>query len=402
MAEPLRGVAPADLAAPFGRRLRAAGLPVTPERSARFARALLVVPPATRDALYWTARAVFVSGRDQAEPFDRVFAAVFDGRADPADSRGDPGAPPPADARYDGAPAPGAPSAGERPGAGGRPVPTAGASDADGPLREAPVAFASADERLADKPFAALEPQELAAIRRLMERLAFAPPTRISRRARRDRHGERIDVRRTLRAGRRTGGDPVRLARRRRRRVPRRLVLLCDVSGSMEPYARAYGHFLRAAVAGPGPAEAFVFATRLTRVTRALRGGDHEAALRRATAAAPDRAGGTRLGEALAAFNRRHGRRGVARGAVVVVLSDGWETGDPAAVGREMARLRRLAHRVIWVNPRAGAPGFVPRTGGMRAALPHCDALLPGHSLAALAEVAAAIGDARPSRRVPA
>src|SRR4051794_28265269 len=170
------GVAPADLAAAFGRRLRLAGLPVTPERSARFARALLVVPPATRDALYWTARAVFVSGREQAEPFGRVFAAVFDGRADPADARGDPGAPPSAGETEAGAPAPGARTAGERAGAGGVPVPTAGSSSTDGSPREAPVALASADERLAQRPFAALAPPELAALRGLIEPPPPAPP----------------------------------------------------------------------------------------------------------------------------------------------------------------------------------------------------------------------------------
>ena len=170
---------------------------------------------------------------------------------------------------------------------------------------------------------------------------------------------QQIDLRRTLRGSLRTGGDPVRLARRRRRVVPRRLVLLCDISGSMEPYARAYLQFL-ACAAGSGPnAEAFAFATRLTRLTRALASRSPERAIQRAAAAAPDWSSGTRIGDALKAFNDRHGRRGMARGAVVVILSDGWERGDPALVGREMARLSRLAHRIVWVNPRAGATGFV-------------------------------------------
>ena len=170
--------------------------------------------------------------------------------------------------------------------------------------------------------------------------------------------------------------------------------MLCDISGSMEPYARAYLQFL-AAAAGSGPrVEAFVFATRLTRLTRALRGRHPERAIQRAAATAPDWSSGTRIGDALKAFNDRHGRRGMARGAVVVILSDGWERGDPALVGREMERLARLAHRIVWVNPRVGAGAFSVRAGGMVAALPHCDALVSGHSFAALAEVADAIAGA--------
>jgi uncharacterized protein with von Willebrand factor type A (vWA) domain len=171
-------------------------------------------------------------------------------------------------------------------------------------------------------------------------------------------------------------------------------VMLCDISGSMEPYARAYLQFLTCA-AGSGPnAEAFVFATRLTRLTRALASRHPERAIQRAAAAAPDWSSGTRIGDALKTFNDRHGRRGMARGAVVVILSDGWERGDPALVGREMARLARLAHRIVWVNPRVSASAFSVQAGGMVAALPHCDALVSGHSFQALGEVAAAIGAA--------
>ena len=167
----------------------------------------------------------------------------------------------------------------------------------------------------------------------------------------------------------------------------------------MEPYARAYLQFLTCA-AGSGPnAEAFVFATRLTRVTRALQTRSPAQAIQRAAAAAPDWSSGTRIGDALREFNDRHGRRGMARGAVVVIISDGWERGDPALVGREMARLARLAYRIVWVNPRVGARGFAPRAGGMAAALEHCDALVSGHSLDALDEVADAI--ARRARRPP-
>jgi uncharacterized protein with von Willebrand factor type A (vWA) domain len=168
-------------------------------------------------------------------------------------------------------------------------------------------------------------------------------------------------------------------------------VMLLDVSGSMEPYARAFLQFLESAVGG-ARAEAFVFSTRLTCVTRALAGGHPQAAIQRALAAAPDWSGGTRLADALKQFNDRFGRRGLARGAVVVIVSDGWESGDPAAVGREMARLRRLAWRIVWVNPRAASPAFAPLAGGMAAALPHCDAFLSGHSLDALDAVVEAIG----------
>src|SRR5205807_398914 len=188
-----------------------------------------------------------------------------------------------------------------------------------------------------------------------------------------------------------------------RRIAPRRVVMLCDISGSMEPYARAYLQFLTcAARAGPN-AEAFVFATRLTRLTRALGSRNPARAIQNAACAAPDWSSGTRIGDALKQFNDRHGRRGMARGAVIVILSDGWERGDPEVVTREMERLSRLAHRIVWVNPRAGAAGFSVRSGGMVAALPHCDALVSGHSFRALDEVVDAIGAevSSPPRVVP-
>jgi uncharacterized protein with von Willebrand factor type A (vWA) domain len=252
--------------------------------------------------------------------------------------------------------------------------------------------LASDEEMLRTKRFDALEPGELASLYHLMTRIRMSTPRRQTRRSERDRHGERIDLRRTLRGSLRTAGDPIRLARRRRRITHRRIVLLCDISGSMEPYARAYLQFLTCA-AGAGPnAEAFVFATRLTRVTRALTTRNPERAIQRAAATAPDWSSGTRIGDALKAFNDRHGRRGMARGAVIVILSDGWERGDPALVAREMERLRRLAYRILWVNPRVSAKAFEARAGGLVAALPFCDALLSGHSLEALDEVADAIG----------
>jgi uncharacterized protein len=381
------------LAGALSRRLRAAGLPVTPERAAAFARALTVVRPLTRRRLYWTARGVFVSDRAQVAAFDAIFLAIFGDRADqPAADQEDARAAAAAQDR---------PQA-DRPGAHGELDAAAGASasvsstapgpDAAEPEIDVPLARASDQERLAAKSFDALEPDELARLYRLISRLELATPLRRTRRYRGGRHGRHIDMRRTLRASLRTGGDPVRLARRRRRIVRRRLVLLCDISGSMEPYARAYLQFL-ASAAGSGPkAEAFVFATRLTRLTRALASRHPERAIQRAAATAPDWSSGTRIGDALKTFNARHGRRGMARGAVIVILSDGWERGDPRLVGREMERLARLAHRIVWVNPRVSASAFSVQAGGMVAALPHCDALVSGHSYAALGEVADAIG----------
>ena len=226
-----------------------------------------------------------------------------------------------------------------------------------------PLPLASEEELLAGKRFEALEPGELARLYRLMSRLELATPVRRTRRYRKGRHGQHIDMRRTLRGSLRTGGDPIRLARRRRRVVRRRLVMLCDISGSMEPYARAYLQFLTCAAGSSPNAEAFAFATRLTRLTRALASRHPERAIQRAAAAAPDWSSGTRIGDALKAFNDRHGRRGMARGAVVVILSDGWERGDPQVVGEQMQRLARLAHRIVWVNPRVGASGVL-RAGG--------------------------------------
>jgi uncharacterized protein len=377
----------------FGRRLHERGVTVTPARSADFARALTLVRPMTRRRLYWTARAVFVSDPAEVKAFDAVFFSIF-GSGEEVD-RGEPEA--------DAAPAD------ERPGTDGSSrdgsaprVSSAevGERDDEDPAElELPLALASDEELLRSKSFDALEPHELAELYRLMSRLKLATPLRLTRRHEKGRRGERVDLRRTLRTSLRTGGDPMRLARRRRRVARRRLVLLCDISGSMEPYARAYLQFLTCA-AGSGPnAEAFVFATRLTRLTRALSSRNPERAIQAAAAAAPDWSSGTRIGEALQAFNDRHGRRGMARGAVVVILSDGWERGDPKLVGRELERLARLAHRIVWVNPRVAADAFSVQSRGMVAALPHCDALVSGHSFEALGEVADAIGARKSERR---
>jgi uncharacterized protein with von Willebrand factor type A (vWA) domain len=379
----------------LGRALHAAGVPATPERSARFAESLSLLAPLDLERVYWAGRAAFVSTREEGDTFDRVFGRVFEGLVDPAESRGErsPQAAP-GERGSGAAPPEGRPTL---PAGGGSRLAARGTAHEGGEDAtdggEAVLAAASADERLREKSFAALDEQELAEVRRMIARLRVATPQRRTRRSRGAHHGHRLDLRRTLRRSLRTGGDPVRHARRRRRLRARKLVLICDVSGSMEPYARSFLQFLESGVSG-AHAEAFVFSTRLTRLTRALRGRNPEAAIRRAAAAAPDWSGGTRLAFALKEFNDRHGRRGMARGAVVVILSDGWESGDPAAVGREMERLARLAWRIVWVNPRAASPAFAPLAGGMAAALPHCDALLTGHSVEALDALVDAIGAA--------
>jgi uncharacterized protein with von Willebrand factor type A (vWA) domain len=390
------------LAAAFGRRLQEAGLPMTPAREAGFAQALTLTRPVSRRRLYWTARAVLVSDPMQVAAFDRVFRAVFGDRS--SDETFDLEEVPTVAiaAAPDDQPRAAHRTVSGEAGAIPEPAPWGGEGDDHGPEVEMPVAMASDAERLAGKSFDALEPFELARLYLLMTRLRLETPRRRTRRYEKGRHGQHIDLRRTLRGSLRTGGDPIRLARRHRRVVRRRLVMLCDISGSMEPYARAYLQFL-ASAAGSGPdAEAFVFATRLTRLTRALASRHPERAIQRAAAAAPDWSSGTRIGDALKAFNDRHGRRGMARGAVVVILSDGWERGDPALVGREMARLARLAHRIVWVNPRVSASAFSVQAGGMLAALPHCHSLVSGHSFEALGEVAAAIGGADVGRPGPA
>ena len=373
----------------LSRRLHDAGMPITPGRSIGFAQALTLVRPVARRRLYWTARAVFVSDQAQIPAFDQVFFSIFGNGGKLEDVE-------PEALRTAAAPSDERPSSEQTSSVGdfrlGSSSPALGQGDdaVDNAL-ELPVARAGDEELLRQRSFDALEPHELAQLYELMSRLDLATPTRRTRRYEKRRRGERVDVRRTLRASLRTAGDPVRLAHRRRRTTHRRLVLLCDISGSMEPYARAYLQFLAAAGRGPN-VEAFVFATRLTRVTRALASRNPERALQRAAAAAPDWSSGTRIGDALREFNDRHGRRGMARGAVIVILSDGWERGDPMLVGREMERLARLAYRIVWVNPRVSADAFSVQSGGMVAALPWCDALVSGHSFQALGEVIEAIG----------
>ncbi|MEO8906477.1 MAG: VWA domain-containing protein, partial [Microbacteriaceae bacterium] len=271
---------------------------------------------------------------------------------------------------------------------------SAGADDSDdSELRErqAILAVASTEERLHDMSFAELSPDEISDVRALVRQITLSTPLRVSRRSRRSaRSNAPLDLRRTVRAAQRTAGDPLRIVYARRRLHQRRLVLLCDVSGSMEPFTRVFLSLLQGAVAD-ARAEAFVFSTRLTRLTRQLAVRDPTQALERAAASTSDWAGGTRLAMSIRSFVDEHGRRGLARGAVIVILSDGWAQDDPEQVAIQMARLKRLAYRIVWVNPRKAALNYQPLVGGMAAALPYCDAFVSGHSYAALAEVATAI-----------
>jgi uncharacterized protein len=248
-------------------------------------------------------------------------------------------------------------------------------------------------ELLRDKDFADYTDAERRIVRGLMRRIAVAGPTRRSRRLRPVRRGERPaagrpDLRRTIRSSLRYEGDPVERHWRRPGERRRLLVLVCDVSGSMEPYSRMLLQYMQACVSARRRVEAFVFGTELTRVTAELRGRDPDGALERAAARVSDWSGGTRIGASLSTLNREHGRR-LGRGAIVVVLSDGWDRGEPAQLTAELERLSRCAHRLVWLNPLKAHPEYEPLTVGMRAALPHVDHFLPGNSLTSLEELAA-------------
>lgn len=389
------GVDLAAITAAFGHHLHEAGVPVTPERSARFTEAILLAHPVTVSELYWLGRITLLAAHGDAPVYDAVFDQMFRGMIDIAENRGQEKVEQQSSLRATGNRTPStSPDTREA----DTPSPVTSATpgppregDGDGDLDETSVlAAASTTERLGDNDFATCTPEELALIRRLVEQLPLVPPLRQGRRSRRHPSGRALDVRATLRRAHRTGGDPVRRIHRKRTRRPRRVVLIADVSGSMEPYARVYLHLMRGAVRALG-AESFVFATRLTRLTRALAVGGPDRAYAMVAKTTPDWSGGTRIGAALHRFIEDFGRRGMARGAVVVIVSDGWEIGEPTELGESMARLHRLAHCVIWVNPRKAAEGFAPLTGGMAAALPHVDTFVSGHSMRAMEEVMAAI-----------
>jgi uncharacterized protein with von Willebrand factor type A (vWA) domain len=336
-----------------------------------FTESLAAVGLARRDGVYWAARATLLRNPADLARFDACFDAWWLGVAGGLE----PDAPPqPVVLALD-----------------DPDLPSDGAESPPGDVRS--VRW-SAAEVLRSKDFAACSASELDEAARLMARLRLGGARRRSRRMRPSgRHGSRPDLRGTVRAALRTDGEAVRPARRSPTTRPRRVVLLVDVSGSMEPYARALLRFLHAAVAGRQKVEAFALGTRMTRLTRELSTHDADAALHRAASAVPDWSGGTRLGDGLRMFNDTWGVRGMARGAIVVVLSDGWDRGDPAVLGEQVARLSRVAHRIVWANPLKATPGYQPLAAGMAAALPYVDEFVEAHcldSLAALAEVVAA------------
>ncbi len=390
----------AEVAARFGAALRQAGLPVGPGRCERFASAVTLARPQTPRALYWCAATTLVSSQAHIATLELVFNAVFgglDGQAGAADGQ-DPAALSLQSARTPEDMLASAAQAAKEHVA--QPEPEARPGEQEPGQEDARViehnVLGSAAERLAGQDFAELSPEELLELAGLMRRITLAVPLRRSRRQRRRRRGPHMDMRATLREARRTGGDPVSLIGRAPAMRQRRLVVLCDISGSMEPYARAMIQLLYCA-AGGARAEVFSFATRLTRLTPALAQSRPALALARAGQAAPDWLGGTRIGASLREFNDCYARRGLARGAVVVIISDGWDTGDPGLVRREMERLSLVAFRIVWVNPRTKSAAYQPLAGGMAAAWPYCDAVVSAHTLAAVDDLAAALAD--PVRR---
>jgi len=358
----------------FARTLRAAGVPATQDRVLALLEAVDALDPRRRDDVYWAGRLTLCAAHEDLPRYDRAFAAYFGGQ----------------------------PVA--------RPTPTmpalrrtavvadvAGGGSADGPESPVPqvAVGASRSEVLRHRDLAELTAAERAELHRLLAAFAVSGELRRSRRWRAAHRGP-IDADRTMRALLRRGGEPARLQRRAHPRRPRRVVLLVDVSGSMGSYADALLRFAHvAARRGATRTEVFTIGTRLTRVSRELRQRDPDAALAAVSAAVPDWSGGTRLGELLKEFLDRWGQRALARGAVVVVLSDGWERGDVRLLAEQTARLQRLAHRVVWANPRKGRAGYAPLAAGMAAALPYVDDFVEGHTLAALERLAAVVAGER-------
>lgn len=260
----------------------------------------------------------------------------------------------------------------------------------------------SRGELLRQKDFAQCSWEEVQACKQLIQRMGWRIEERRTRRRRPERRGQALDFRRTLRHSMRYGGEPLQLAWRETQTAPRPLVVICDISGSMERYSRILLQFVHAITAGLGAVESFVFGTRLTRITRQLRRRDIDDALDAVGKQVVDWSGGTRIGDAIKMFNYRWGRRVLGRGPVVMLISDGWDRGDPDLLRREMDRLQRSCHRLIWLNPLLGSPGYQPLTLGMQAALPFVDDFLPVHNLASLEQLGkqlATLSARRPDRR---
>jgi hypothetical protein len=353
----------------FGRVLREAGMEVGPGRVADALRGLDHLDITSQEDVYWTLRTTFVARREDLATFDRAFDAWFLRRPlAPARRPGDPRE---------------LPRAGQRLRRDARAGQEAGAGDKPESIGH------SAHEILRRKDFAAMTPEEFAAARELIASVATERPRRRSHRLEAHRRGRVLHMRALARASLATGGDPVDRRFRRRRTAPRKLVVLCDVSGSMEAYSRALLLFLHATVRSGRGVEVFAFGTRLTRLTAELGSRDPEEALARAASRVVDWAAGTRIGAALKEFNDVWGRRALTRGAVVLIVSDGWEREDPELVGTEMRRLHRAAYAVVWVNPLKGSPRYEPLANAMRAALPSIDRFVSGHDLASLEELSA-------------
>ncbi len=363
-----------DAAVAFGRVLRGAGLRVGTDRLVEFARAVGELDAGRRDDVYWAGRITLVSRPEEIETYDRAFELFWERGAE-------------ARAR----PRPKTRVSVPEPDRSVMPSKERAERNEGGEeavrLRYSPV------EVLRTKDFALYSQEEFAELHRLLADLRLSGALKRSRRLE-PAHRGRHDPRRTLRGAMRTGGETLRHRFRRARIQPRKVVLLCDVSGSMGPYSRALLRFLHAGVVSGARLEAFSMGTRLTRITRELATRDPDVALRQAAGAVRDISGGTRLGDTLKEFVDRWGQRGIARGAVVVILSDGWDRGDVSVLAEQMQRLSRLAYRVIWVNPLKSAPGYKPLAAGMAAALPHVDVFLSGHNFESLEELAGAIAAA--------
>ncbi|MBA3350761.1 MAG: VWA domain-containing protein [Actinobacteria bacterium] len=358
----------------FGRELRARGLPVGTGRILDFCRAAGVLAPADRRSLYWSGRSTLISRPEDAEVFDSAFAAYF-GRAEVDETKS---------TLFDWLGRTQAP-AGEITVEGEEPGSLAGfaeAEEAEGGAAGRMVA--SAAEMLRDKSFDSLSEDERNHAALLIRHLKLSVPSRTARRQRPSVKARRFDLQRTLRSSLRTQGEPFRRAYKDRRQKVRPLVLVLDVSGSMSAYSRALMQFAFAAISAGQKVEVFCFGTRLTRVTRALRTRDPDAALQEVAATVQDWDGGTRIGESLRGLLDEYGQHVALRRAVVVLCSDGLDRGDPDVLAAQMARLGRLAWRVIWVNPLKGSPLYQPLARGMAAALPHVDVFLPGHNVASL------------------
>jgi uncharacterized protein with von Willebrand factor type A (vWA) domain len=396
----------------LGRALRDAGLGAGVDRELTLCRALAEVDLRDRERVRFAARASFVSDPDELPAFEAVFSRFWEGaplspeQAVAEHGETDPRMPGP---QHGGESLPqfrreltGSRTLGAGSARATREIPTTPGEQLGRGERRGVLAAWSPAEVRTERERLLFAREEVAAVRRLTEELRAAAPLRRSRRLRPSRRSGRLDLRRTLRAALATDGEAVRPAFAAPSRRPRRLLFLCDVSGSMERYSRALLASLQAAVAAGVHAEAFVFATRLTRVTGPLTGHDVASALERARECVPDWSGGTRIGQALADFHSVYAGLGLARGAVVVVVSDGWDRGDPDVLERELERLRRQCRRLAWLNPRPGELAGQPLATGMRAALAHIDDYVPGHDPRAagdLARLLRGVAPGRPQRR---